>query len=497
MLSLNCGETYRQKITFLLVLFLVFVSVIYFSGQSKKSTYPRYAGNTDIPASPHSRGQKTSEESGNDLDLLKTGLSKILRNLTTWKKELGMTSLMVTRALKHRTSTSDLSRVVIDAVTKKRALHIGVAGGSISAGVYIYANVFAETIESALGVPVEIHNGAIGATDSRFATYCFGALVNITKLDIVLWEYAANDFHKGLGPWAQEEFTRVILDLPNSPQLIYVNFLFGVEMYKKSCESNEIVGSRPLSEYYNVPSISMPDALCDLVKYGNITDLIISRSNNHPTIKYHTMAGVALVELFKRVLNKLINTSALHSLEDMKKLYAASPRVGRLKPIFSKMTILKPKCWTTLKTRQKHRPQNDRQRQRLAQNQLTPINYVDWNIGSSDAENQNRTDLKRFWTTNKANSSITFPFSIPPFLSLNCTVSVAVWGGPDCGSADAFIDRDVRKSIRINSEWKYRVTLTERISDSLAPGDHTLTLIGIGDGFFRISSIMTSYRTVL
>ncbi|XP_070536109.1 uncharacterized protein [Ptychodera flava] len=439
-----------------------------------------------------SGGNRVSTRSSVEVKLMKvfkSATSRIRRNMTMWMEELKMTPLMVSKAFKHpsSTSTSAFSRVIIDAVMKERPLKMGVAGGSISAGRKIYASFFADTMKSALGVPVEIHNGAIGGTDSRFGTYCFGALVNMTELDIVLWEYAVNDYLKGVGPWAQEEFSRTILDLPNSPQLIYVNFLHGVTMHRNSCESNEINGSRPLSEHYNVPSIRTADAICNIVKYGNFTDLVMSRRNGHPSPKYHKMTGVFLVEFFARVLDNLLSTLTLKPIEDVKHLYVSSPKARNLKPIFTKVPILKPKCWTVL----------GNTRRGLARRLLTPIDFDGWKLAVADSEKPNRTDLKRFWESGRANSSIIFPVNVPPLGNLNCTVAISLWGCPECGSADVFIDGDRASSVRVSSKYKWKATTSARVSGNLVAGNHTMTLIGIGDGNFRISSIMTSYRTDL
>ncbi|XP_077996376.1 uncharacterized protein LOC144449676 [Glandiceps talaboti] len=417
------------------------------------------------------------------VDLLRKGLLQLERNMSRWRNDEGISATMMKRALKHVESTIDFQRVILHAIQTKRALHIGVAGGSISATRYCYANILVEAMQATLGIPVILHNAAIGATDSRYFAYCFGYHLNIHELDIVLWEFAANDFIKKIGPWAQEEFTRMVLELPNRPQLIFVNFLHGAQMESKSpCLNNEKIASEPLSEYYNVCSISMPDGVCPAVKEGKYADLIAGHGDNHPSMKSHRMVGTFLTELFKEVLYNLTNSkTSVHSLETL--AMKLSPRNGIQKPLFKDAILNSPNCWSFMGTKEN------------TSVQLSPIKVDGWQLLTPKKQaDPTRTDIKRFWQSDKPQGIIIFTFDIPPYKDLNCTVSISTSGCPQCGKAKVYIDEDEEGATIVNGKWGYAVTLTQRICFNLCPGTHNLTLVSQDRNPFRLAAIMTSYR---
>ncbi|XP_070544639.1 uncharacterized protein [Ptychodera flava] len=435
---------------------------------------------------PPMRLKETSQEltamTGGVGNKVQLAIEEIEKVLSQQRKQLGVTPLMVEKALKHVTSTSNLQSIILDAVTRNRTLRVGVAGGSISARKYSYANVFTEAMQFVLNVSVELHNAAVGATDSRFYAYCFGSLLNIHELDIVLWEFAANDFIKKIGPWAQEDFTRVILNLPQKPQLIFVNFLHGQQMKKKSCVNNEKIGSEPLSRYYDVPSISMPDAVCPQVKRPDfrVTDIAVSARDGHPNPKNHKLMGLFLCELLKDVLQNVTNsveTSPSFGLN----LNARGDRLPHA--LFPESVVYLPNCWTALATKTKENVKL-----------LQPLSTKGWELYAPNNEaSPNRTDIKQFWRNNKTNNSITFSFELKPYQNFNCTVSIATFGGPKCGKAKVYLDGNTKSAVVVNGKWGYSVTLTQRISNNIPPGKHNLTIVAQRGGFFQLCAIMTSH----
>ncbi|XP_070544637.1 uncharacterized protein [Ptychodera flava] len=416
-------------------------------------------------------------------DQLRSAISDIEKVLSQQRKQLGVTSLMVEKALKHVTSTSNLQRIVLDAVTRNRTLYVGVAGGSISALKYCYANFFTENIQAALNIPVKLHNAAIGATDSIFYAYCFASLLNIHELDIVLWEQAANDFIKDVGPWAQEDFTRVILNLPTKPQLIFVNFLHGEQMKQKSCVNNEKIGSEPLSQYYDVPSISMNDAVCSEVQKPDfkVSDIAISAIDGHPNPKNHKVMGYFLCELFKNVLRNLTN-SRDNSLPSGPQLFPRREKIQ--KSLFKESEVFRPSCWTTLATKAKE-----------SVVVLHPLSQEGWVLYAyGEKANPDRNDIKQFWRSGMGENFITFSIELKPYKNFNCTVSLALFGGPPCGKANVYFDGDRRSAHVVDGKLPKWLILIQRVSNNIPPGKHNLTIVAQSGTFFQLSAIMTSYN---
>ncbi|XP_070545612.1 uncharacterized protein [Ptychodera flava] len=412
------------------------------------------------------------------LDRLQAGIEKIEKILSEWKRALDVTDVMVDKALKHITSISDLQRVIVDAITTNRTLRIGLAGGSISARKFCFGNVLTETIKVALSIPVELHNVAIGATNSRYYAYCFGALLQISQLDIVLWEFAANDYMVGIGPVGQEEFTRIILDLPTRPQLIFVNFLHGEQMKQKSCVNNEKIGSEPLSQYYDVPSISMNDAVCSEVQKPDfeVSDIAISATDGHPNPKNHKVMAYFLCELLKvslrNLTNSLINTRSLYS-----GVYSHELPV----PLFNDTISFSPHCWTALTTIDN------------VQGSLKPAAQLAWSLWTPPAISYRR-DIKQFWLNENRENFITFNFTVKPYRTFHCTVSIAAFGGPRCGKAKVYLDGDARSEVILDGTWGYNVTLIQQIADNVTPGTHKLTVVAPEGNHFQVGAIVASYR---
>ncbi|XP_077986182.1 uncharacterized protein LOC144440671 [Glandiceps talaboti] len=417
------------------------------------------------------------------LNLLKQSTEHINGQLSQWKNEFAiMEDVILEKALKHVTSTSAFERVVLNALIRNTTLHVGIAGGSISAREYCYANVLTKAMQDALHVPVVLHNAAIGATDSRYYAYCFGSHLDMHELDIVLWEFAANDFIKEIGPWAQEEFTRVILNLTSQPQLIFVNFLHGQQMRHKSCVNNEKIASEPLSQYYDVPSISMPDVLCPSVKQGEFWKYVISKSSNHPNTENHRLMGMFLVQLFKLVVHNLIEKiqSGLPYDSSMQEVFPYRDELP--KPLYNDTLLFLPKCWSAMATREG------------PLTTLKPIDVHGWVLSSQNKDDfSNRSDIKQFWESRNMNGYITFRLDIDPYRDLNCTVSVVTSGCSSCGKVRAHFDMDEESAVVVDGYWRYLVTLTERVSLNLKPGAHTLTLTSLTNESFRLAAIATSY----
>ncbi|XP_077977763.1 uncharacterized protein LOC144433332 [Glandiceps talaboti] len=465
------------KLVLLLVIIYVFILLIPYNDIAISYQYPKPAAGYHVVTSPTPMSLLAS---------LEQCAERVNASLSQWKNTFGLDKGILKRALNHVTSTLAFERAVLKALTRNTTLHVGIAGGSISARKYSYANVLTKAMQDALRVPVVLHNAATGATDSIYYSYCFGAHLDIQELDIVLWEFAANDFIKKIGPWAQEEFTRVILNLTSQPQLIFVNFLHGLQIKHKSCVNNEKIASEPISEYYDVPSISMPDVICPMVKRGNYLRFVNSKTDGHPNTKNHRLMGMFLVEFFKVVLNNLMPKVQAGLPNGRSMLEEAFPYRNKLpRPLFKDTAVVfLPKCWSTLGTRER------------LMTTLKPNDVNGWVLSSlKNVSNSERTDIKQFWQSRYVDSYITFRLDIEPYRDLNCVVLIIASRGPFCGKVRVHIDKAVEKSVVVDGKWNYKVTVTKRISSNLKPGTHNLTLTSLSKKPFRLAAIAISYVT--
>ncbi|XP_077863038.1 uncharacterized protein LOC144345593 [Saccoglossus kowalevskii] len=349
------------------------------------------------------------------------------RLLEADKKTLDIDDRMVNLALKHITSTEKLNKKLENVLMTNRTFNISVIGGSISVGAGVgdvpslFTTILGKYFQKMLGVNVTVENCAIGATNSYYYSYCFQTHCNVKSRDLLLWEFAHNDFvykHAYLG---QERLTRMIIaDLPNEPQLIYANFLHGQQIHDYSCENSEKNGSAPLSVYYDVPSISMPDAVCKLVKDNKADDLLCEHDGNHPSAKAHHMMAIFLAELVKQVLYntterlkkqlQISSNSFDVPFEEMKT--AGFPQKALRPCLFNITAITRPQCWSQMVS--EYRPGGAG---------LTPLNSHFWHIFTFHMQYE-RTDVKRIWRTVKEKSVIDFKVDIDPYQNLSSIIAI-------------------------------------------------------------------------
>ncbi|XP_077993255.1 uncharacterized protein LOC144447227 [Glandiceps talaboti] len=199
---------------------------------------------------------------------------------------MGLGQNILTRAIVNWGNVDRLKTAIKDVIETDRSFNIGIMGGSVSA-VNLYPRVLEITLHRILGGNVRVNNAAIGATDSQYFAYCMKNHLDVYHLDVIMWEFAVNDYLKGVGASAQEEITREVLELPNKPQLIYVNFLYGKQISQRSCNNSEDIGGCELSLHYDIPSVSLKEAICKKVLARKADDLVAGENKNHLSAKAH------------------------------------------------------------------------------------------------------------------------------------------------------------------------------------------------------------------
>ncbi|XP_070538770.1 uncharacterized protein [Ptychodera flava] len=420
------------------------------------------------------------------------------------KREIGIDEEMVNLALQHKTSVKRLIQKFKEVLLMNRTFAISVVGGSISVGAGvdgtpgIYATTLGHFLTKMLGSRVTVENGAVGATNSYYYGYCFETHCNVRKMDLLLWEFAHNDFGYPDGIFGQERLTRMILaDLPNEPQLIYTNFLHGTQINRESCENSEKNGSVPLSKYYDVPSISMSDAVCTQVQEHKADYLLSSKDENHPGPNAHDMVGVFLADFLKEVLIETMDIleAQLSKNDSIRQfiLEGAKPDFKMwndeelhqkcLPPVFFNTTaITRPLCWTLLGS--EYRPSE------MAFMPQEKLGWTKFNIKKRD----DRTDLKAVWRTLQPDAVLEFAFSIPKYRDLNCTIAITTITSQkhECGCAKVFLDDEY--ITLIDCVHKYLITKVHDVAFDVPPGRHTLKIVSVDDVGFNVAAVGVAFE---
>ncbi|XP_070542112.1 uncharacterized protein [Ptychodera flava] len=383
----------------------------------------------------------------------------------------------LTSAVRNVGNITRLEEVLTNVVQTRRTMRIGVVGGSISAGggisckECVFSYILGESLQRVLGSPVETHNAAVGATDSRYYTYCLETHLDARDMDLILWELSANDYNKGLPPSAQEELTRAILELPNQPQLVYANFIFGKQMRQRTCINSEDNGGHELSVYYDVPSLSLKGVLCHRIMKGQ-TDELVANDENHPSSTVHTLMAMVLKSFIMDSLEKVImrlmdngNVSQHFSEIDRTQIPDDMPtaKAGRIlhRPLFNDTFISHAQCWSSLL------PQFG------TGTYLMPTASQGWrSVALTGAVNMNRTDSKKCWITSKQGMVIVFPLYIKPYRNLSCTVALTTLTCDDCGAVKVHMDNEVNQTVIVDSKYTAKVTHTHNVA-MMSPQEDT------------------------
>ncbi|XP_070545748.1 uncharacterized protein [Ptychodera flava] len=407
---------------------------------------------------------------------------KLRKSLDTEDLESGFKKERQLKALENSASFSKLETVFKNILLKQKTLRIGVSGGSISTGARVggmncYAAKLKNNLEEALGTKVEIFNGAVGATGSLFHTYCMGNFLNLTELDILLWECCVNDYLYNYGCSPQEEYTRKVLQVANGPQLVYVNFVTGFQF--NSCQSNVDSCSKPLSAHYNVPSLDMKVALCDLIERGEAAIFASPVDHCHPSVQYHSLVGNILTRMFGnvllRVIQRMTNTSHSQSADNQRK------RMSIPSPLLNTTKLKSTQCWATVRA------------QTGNSNPLVPIMMSGWH-GNSTGGDQARVDKKNFWESTEPNSTIKFKIDITPYEHEKAHIVMGFMTCDGCGQVTAWLDEDESTATVVKTDFRWGTSQVYILRTGVKPGVHTITLRKETAAGIRIVAIATGFN---
>ena len=427
--------------------------------------------------------------------------------------ELGITPSLLKAGIVNLGSSKPMQNAVRKAVRGEN-VKLLVVGGSISAGgglwkdrgnidgVYHRALAYwwKKTVTPVTNSEMEVNNVAIGGTDSEYFSYCINNFLD-SDPDIVFWELSANDYNRfnerNFDPSKPlEQLTRIILQLPSHPALIYVNFFRGdkqnFELGEK-CPDSEETEVDVLSRYYDIPSLSWRRMVCNLItKRTFVTQELFGDDGYHPNLLGHAQVAMLLMMYIKGIFESVL----ADDLGNMKKFNILDENDVdfqddfQLKiPAFKDPLNPKPSCWTLLTP----------DYTKLFRNTLNEVNVLKGegfelrNVTAWDV----RTDRIQCLFATKPGAILDLSLNVPvldydknlPLADAQTrTLAIAIHNKFG-GAADVQLDELPSKASVATGTGKLKQTRVHIVSEDVRPGVHNLRFRSLSPGFC-LTSIM-------
>jgi lysophospholipase L1-like esterase len=201
---------------------------------------------------------------------------------------------------------------VIEQAQNGEGVTIAYIGGSITEGAsatkneksyayqsYIY---FKETFGKDSGDNVKFINAGMGGTPSALGVIRYDRDVTSygqVKPDIVFIEFAVNDYQEPTKGAAYESMVRNVLNASNQPVVV---LLFSVFQSKWNMQDVYI----PIGNHYNLPMISIKDAVLPELESGSITEEVFFADIFHPTDFGHGIMTDCIKYYFSTANNEAV-----------------------------------------------------------------------------------------------------------------------------------------------------------------------------------------------
>jgi hypothetical protein len=428
--------------------------------------------------------------------------------------ELGITPSLLKSGITNLGSSKKMQHAVRKAV-KGQNVRMLVVGGSISAGGGLWkdrgnidgvyhralADWWKKTVTPVTKSEMEVNNVAIGGTDSEYFSYCINNFLE-SDPDIVLWELSANDYNRfneeNFDPSKPlEQLTRIILQLPSHPALVYVNFFRGdkqnFELGEK-CPDAEETEVDVLSRYYDIPSLSWRKMVCNLItKRTFVSQQLFGDDGYHPNLLGHAQVAMLLMMYVKGVFESVL----AEDLENMKRFDILDDNdvdfqdVFQLKiPAFKDPLNPRPSCWTLITP----------DYTKTFRNTLNEVNVLKGdgfelrNVTAWDV----RTDRIQCLFATKPGAVLDLSLNVPvldddknlPLADAQTrTLAIAIHNKFG-GTADVQLDELPSKaSVATAGAGKLKQTRVYIVSEDVRPGVHNLRFRSLSPGFC-LTSIM-------
>ncbi len=174
-------------------------------------------------------------------------------------------------------------------------------GGSITEGIgapdkeNCYAKLSFDALSEVYGGNFEYVNAGVSGTPSILGNLRVQKDVLDYSPDIVFLEFAVNDGMEQIYKESYESLIRTILKQDNEPAVI---LLFTVTKTGHTCQPH----MSELGEYYQLPMISVPDAIQPEIEAGRMTWEDYSADDAHPNTEGHKLVAEFISNYFFHVL---------------------------------------------------------------------------------------------------------------------------------------------------------------------------------------------------
>lgn len=426
---------------------------------------------------------------------------------------LGLNSSMLRNGLVNAGSIDRLKNVMARAL-KGDDITLSIVGGSISAGGGLYKDEeniaglyykgvvdwWNKVITPLTGSEMKVNNIAIGSIGTDYFSYCLRSHIS-NDSNIIIWELSGNDYNRYLktptkGAKPLERLTRMALQVPSDPAIIFVNFFKGVDYKKtkKNCPNFEDQGEDIIAHYYKIPSLSWRAMVCEpLIDQNPLFTLktLFCKDQYHPSLLAHAQTALLLILHLRHVMRSVLQYASSHDghLPNFNSFYSLPA------PLFVGLEHPIPLCWTLISPDFKESLTNNLEVRILNQNGFKIEYATNFPI---------RFDRVICWKAEKVGAVMKIQITLPEAQSKNMSVDdktsdtrfeIAITTHTRFGgSAEIWLDQlsgqpMVLQEGRPNDTGKR--TQVDVITQNAEPGVHTLNLRAITAGFC-LASIMVS-----
>ncbi len=207
-------------------------------------------------------------------------------------------------AIYHRGNTSRLTNILDSAVKGGNVITVAAIGGSITAGSGAnssesgYAKRFFNTITEQLGIKADFVNAGIGATGSAIGAYRLQSDVLDKNPDIVIVEFSVNDADQHVGFSNKEAYENIIRDcLSNGCAVIALCLPQGAS--GSNLRDGAQNDHKEIGKYYDIPVISITDALRQDFVDGTFVWQDFSNDTVHPNEEGHKLIGTVITDFVR------------------------------------------------------------------------------------------------------------------------------------------------------------------------------------------------------
>ncbi len=233
------------------------------------------------------------------------------------------------------TGTNGRLEKIIEKIKNGDDVTIAMIGGSVTEGAgaanfsYSYGEQFIFNLQELYpDSSIQYYNLGLGGTPSTLGLMRYQRdLSSVTDVnpDLVIVEFAVNDWDEPTGGRAYEALVRTVLESENDPAVI---LLYSVFQSKWNMQDSYI----PIGNHYGLPMVSIKDAVTYAYKTKNVDDAKFFSDIYHPTNYGHEIMADCLTELFQRV-----------AAQDVPEAIAPLPETAKYSLAFMDMQLITSK----------------------------------------------------------------------------------------------------------------------------------------------------------